>query len=122
MSESYESLVKSYLPMSEPGFLLLSSLLTPLHGYGIMQSVSEQTGGRINLGAGTVYTLLYKMEQDKMIEVISEQDRRKIYHITPLGQKVLLAECDRINQIARLAAKAESIIMDHNTPILLGEI
>ena len=119
MSEIYESLIKTYLPMSEPSFLLLSSLIEPLHGYGIMQNVNEQTLGRVSLGAGTVYTVLYKMEQDKLIEVVSEQDRRKIYQITHIGKKVLMAECDRINQIARIAARVESEILDNNGPKLL---
>lgn len=45
-----DRLVKSYLPMSEPSFLLLSSLLEERHGYGIMQYVEQITGGRVSWG------------------------------------------------------------------------
>ena len=82
-----EQLVKSYLPMSEASFLVLFSLKEPLHGYGIMQRVSELTGGRVNLGAGTVYTILYKMECDGLIESVSVVERRKVYRITETGKK-----------------------------------
>ena len=97
--------MKNYVPMSEPGFLLLMSLVTPRHGYGIMQSVQELTGGRVSMGASTFYTILYKMEQDGLIEVASEADRRKIYQITPQGREVLSAETRRVTQLAALASE-----------------
>ncbi len=103
MQETYERLLKIYSPMSEQSFLLLSSLLNPLHGYGIMQTVSRMTDNRVNLGSGTVYTLLYKMEQDNLIKVIDEYDRRKIYSITPMGKKILAAECERTFKLATIA-------------------
>lgn len=57
-----------------------------------MQFISLQTEGRVTLGASTVYTLLYKMEQDGLVEVKSEIDRRKVYSITEDGMTVLRAE------------------------------
>lgn len=103
MNERMEKLLKSYIPLSEPSFLLLSSLVEERHGYGIMQRVAEITSGRVSLGAGTVYTILYKMEQDGLIEVISEVDRRKIYRITPVGKRILTAECSRLQELAAIA-------------------
>ena len=98
-----EQLLKSYLPMSEPSFLLLSTLVDNLHGYGVMQRVAEMTGGRVNLGAGTVYTILYKMENDGLIKVVQEIDRRKIYKITSIGMEVLKAEANRLIELSRIA-------------------
>ncbi len=95
----YENIIKSYLPMSEQGFLLLFSLQEERHGYAIMQYATELTGGRVNMGAGTVYTMLYKMESDGMIEVVREADRRKVYKITDVGMAVLYAESSRIAQL-----------------------
>ncbi len=103
MNDRMEKLLKSYIPLSEPSFLLLSSLVEERHGYGIMQRVADITSGRVSLGAGTVYTILYKMEQDGLIEVISEVDRRKIYKITPVGKKILHAECSRLQELAVIA-------------------
>lgn len=94
-----EQLIKNYIPMSEASFLLLSSLLHPSHGYGIMQTVSSMTGGRVNLGAGTVYTILYKMENDGLIEAVSEVERKKIYQITDVGYDILCTERSRIAQL-----------------------
>lgn len=92
MGFSTEELIERYLPMSEQSFLLLLCLTEPRHGYGIMQMVLEQSGGRISLGPSTVYTILYKMEQDGLIEVVSEVERRKVYRITAQGRAVLDAE------------------------------
>lgn len=96
MDERLEKLIDTYLPMSEQSFLLLLSLLTPAHGYKIMQTISEKSNGRIIMGPSTVYTLLYKMEQDGLIRVSSEVERRKIYEITDFGIGVLLAENRRL--------------------------
>ena len=104
MSPEAEKLMKSYIPMSEPSFLLLSTLVEELHGYGIMHKASEVTGGRVALGAGTVYTILYKMECDGLIRVVQEAGRRKIYRITPVGVEVLKAESNRIMELSRVAA------------------
>ena len=102
-----EQLVKSYLPMSEASFLVLFSLKEPLHGYGIMQRVSELTGGRVNLGAGTVYTILYKMECDGLMESVSVVERRKVYRITETGQKILSAEQMRLRQLCAIMDKTQ---------------
>jgi len=69
------------------------------HGYAIMQHVKELTKGRIVLGAGTVYSSLGKLESDGLIEGIREEERRKIYAITPLGTQILREEADRIAEL-----------------------
>lgn len=98
-----EQLIKSYLPMTEQGFLLLFSLTEERHGYGIMQYVQELTEGRVCLGPGTVYTMLYKMENDGLIATVREQDRRKVYRITQTGRAVLGAEGARLRGLAAVA-------------------
>lgn len=105
MEERKLKLIESYLPMSEQSFLLLLCLTEPRHGYGIMQMVSEQTKGRVTLGPSTVYTILYKMEQDGLIEVISEVDRRKVYTITDDGKSVLCEEASRLSALSQYAQK-----------------
>lgn len=110
MDETIRKLISSYLPMSEQSFLLLLCLTEPRHGYGIMQMVLEQSQGRVSLGPSTVYTILYKMEQDGLIEVVSEVDRRKVYEITYAGRQVLLAETSRITELSRYARQ----VMEHN--------
>ncbi len=103
MSPAAERLAESWLPMSEPGFLILLFLQKPRHGYALMQLAGETTGGRVSLGPSTVYTILYKMEQDGLIRVMSAVDRRKVYCITETGREVLRAETDRLDAMLRLA-------------------
>lgn len=105
MQESLEKLLSSYIPMSEQSFLILLSLLQPRHGYGIMQIVAEESDGRINLGPSTVYTVLYKMEQDGLIEVVSEEDRRKVYLIRKEGRYLLEAESKRLESLSKISKK-----------------
>ncbi|HWP50996.1 MAG TPA: PadR family transcriptional regulator [Clostridia bacterium] len=103
MDEITQKMISDYLPMSEQSFLLLLCLTEPRHGYGIMQMVLEQSHGRVSLGPSTVYTILYKMEQDGLIEVVKEVDRRKVYAITYVGRQVLLAEAERVAALSRYA-------------------
>ncbi len=112
MDQSLQKLISAYLPMSEQSFLLLLCLTEPRHGYGIMQMVLEQSHGRVSLGPSTVYTILYKMEQDGLIEVVKEVDRRKVYAITYTGRQVLHAEAERI---AGLSKHAQQILAQSGT-------
>ncbi|MEG2143789.1 MAG: PadR family transcriptional regulator [Oscillospiraceae bacterium] len=103
MDERLEKLISTYLPMSEQSFLLLLCLLTPAHGYKIMQTIGEKSNGRILMGPSTVYTLLYKMEQDGLIKVSKEVERRKVYEITDFGLGVLLAENSRLKALVEVS-------------------
>ena len=103
-----EKLLAGYLPMSEPSFLILLSLLEPRHGYGIMQRVLERTQGRVSLGAGTVYTILLRMERDGLISVVCEKERRKVYQIEPPGRQLLEWEIARLEQLVRLAREDQT--------------
>ena len=105
MTKTKKELIAAYLPMSEPSFLLLLFLLEPRHGYALMQMAQEETHGRVVLGSSTVYTILYKMEQDDLIEVVNEVDRRKVYQITDTGKEILYAEMDRLDAALRLAVE-----------------
>lgn len=88
-----------YIPMSETMLYILLSLREERHGYAIMLHVKELTGGRITLGAGTIYSSLGKLEGDGLIDALNEEDRRKTYRITPLGLDILKIETVRINEL-----------------------
>jgi DNA-binding PadR family transcriptional regulator len=96
---SLEKARKRYIPMSETMFYILFSLKQERHGYAIMQHVKKLTEGRIILGAGTVYSSLGKLESDGLIESAREEERRKIYTITPLGNEILQEEISRITEL-----------------------
>ena len=94
---------KVYVPMTETGFYILFCLQTPNHGYGIVQRVEKLTDGEIRLAPGTMYGSLSKMEKDGVIRFIREEDKRKIYKITPLGEEVLALEIKRIERLYKIA-------------------
>ncbi|MGG1519505.1 PadR family transcriptional regulator [Paenibacillus oryzisoli] len=96
---SQSKLYQQYLPMSETAYYILLSLTEIRHGYGIIQFVEELTGGRIRLGPGTIYGSLSRMEKDKLIKAVAEEDRRKLYQITPSGIELLKLEIARLKEL-----------------------
>jgi PadR family transcriptional regulator len=79
-----ERFVKSFLDL----FVLDLLDDSPKHGYEIMRELKNRTGTRI--GAGTLYPLLYELEERKLVagEWNSPNRRsRKIYKITDQGAK-----------------------------------
>ena len=98
---------KVYVPMTETAFYILLCLRTPNHGYGIVQMVEKMTGGTIRLAPGTMYGSLSKMEKDGVIRFIREEEKRKIYQITKLGEELLCIELQRIRRLYQIAEEAE---------------
>ena len=92
---------KVYVPMTETGFYILFCLQKPNHGYGIVQQVEKLTEGEIRLAPGTMYGTLSKMEKDGIIRFVREEEKRKIYEITELGEEVLQLEMKRIRRLYR---------------------
>ena len=92
---------KVYVPMTETGFYILFCLQKPNHGYGIVQMTERLTDGEIRLAPGTMYGSLSKMEKDGLIRFVSEEDKRKIYEMTELGNEVLPLELKRIESLYR---------------------
>ena len=92
---------KVYVPMTETGFYILLCLREEAHGYSIVQQVEEMTQGEIRISPGTLYGSVSKMEKDKLIEFVREEEKRKIYCITDLGKEVLELEMKRIERLYR---------------------
>ena len=90
---------KVYVPMTETSFYILLCLRAPNHGYGVVQAVKEMTNGEIVLAPGTMYGSLSKMEKDKIIKFVREEEKRKLYSITELGEEVLDLEMKRIERL-----------------------
>lgn len=97
---------RAYAPMSETAYYILLSLTEPRHGYGIMQHVEAITDGRLRLGAGTLYGSLSRMEKDRLIAVVAEEQRRKIYQINAAGKKLLQIEIGRLRELLTNGVKA----------------
>ena len=79
-----DRMVKSFLDL----FVLDLLDGSPKHGYEIMRELKNRTGTRI--GAGTLYPLLYALEERRLVdgEWNSPNRRsRKIYKLTEPGAK-----------------------------------
>ena len=61
----------------------------PRHGYEIIKELEEQFGGAYSPSAGTVYPTLTLLEDLGYASVIPEEGGKKVYSITPEGQKYL---------------------------------
>ena len=94
-----EKIKRVYIPMTETGFYILFCLQEEMHGYNIVQKVKQMTGGEINIGAGTMYGSFSKMEKDGLIRFVREEEKRKLYKITELGEEVLNIELKRIERL-----------------------
>lgn len=102
-----EHIKKVYVPMTETGFYILLCLREEAHGYSIVKKTEELTRGEIRLSPGTLYGSLSKMEKDGLIVFLREEEKRKLYHITPLGEQVLALEQKRIARLYRSMKEAE---------------
>jgi DNA-binding PadR family transcriptional regulator len=104
------------LPLTPPVFHILLALAEEeRHGYGIMQDVARQTSDSLQLGPGTLYGCLKRMLVAGMVEESDvrpdpelDDERRRYYRMTALGQRVVRAEAQRLAD-AVLAAKARRL-------------
>jgi DNA-binding PadR family transcriptional regulator len=92
--------VADALPLREPTFLILTALASgPAHGYGILRSVEDMSGGRVRLRAGTLYGALARLEGEGYVELDREESEggpvRRYYRLSGTGRRLLAAEADR---------------------------
>ena len=90
------------LALTEATYYILLSLVSPRHGYGIMQLTEELSRGRVHLAAGTLYGALNALcTKGWIIQLPSEDEsRRKEYRLTEKGLQVLKNETARLRELA----------------------
>ena len=86
--------------LSEPMYFILLALIRPMHGYEIMQTVSVISHERVKVGAGTLYALLTRFENEEIVRRVSDDGRRKIYELTDKGRELLDREYARLKNSA----------------------
>lgn len=97
-------------PLTEALFYILLAVRRPVHGYGIIQEVSELTGGRVNLGPGTLYGAINSLLERGWIVLYSAElgsRRKKEYVITSEGREIFAAELRRLRELVRNGEKME---------------
>lgn len=65
---------------------------SPRHGYDIMKTLSERSEGVFDLGQGTIYPLLYSLEEERLVksrESVVNGRTRRVYSLTARGRKRL---------------------------------
>jgi len=87
---------KEFETLTPQMYYILLVLMQPRHGYEIMNEISRLTDGQINVGAGTLYTLLARFEAEGYITLKNIVDRKKIYKITNAGKRKLKEETDKL--------------------------
>ena len=108
-------------PLPWAAFQILLSLADEdLHGYGIMRQVAEQTGGRLRLGPGTLYSSVRSLLEEGLIAEIEQQadakpgeERRRYYRLTPAGRKLARSEAERLADLLRVARSKKILRGDY---------
>jgi DNA-binding PadR family transcriptional regulator len=92
-----------FLPLQEPTLYILLSLRGgEKHGYAILKDIAELSEKRIKMSTGTLYSALYRLLDQGLIEQIESTDvvrGKKSYRLTPSGMEVLDAEVGRMKQL-----------------------
>jgi len=86
---------------ADPSMLVLASLADgPKHGYAITQDVAAQVG--VQMGPGTLYGAIARLEERGMIEALPPEDRRRPYKITQAGAAELAHAAAKMRAVAEL--------------------
>ncbi|MFL5576710.1 MAG: PadR family transcriptional regulator [Gemmatimonadaceae bacterium] len=70
----------------------------PRHGYEVIRALEEKLGGVYTPSAGTVYPTLQLLEDEGYVRVV-ETDGKKVYHVTPEGERYLEEHGDLLDEI-----------------------
>lgn len=105
---------RSFLPLTPRVLHVLLALAEgPVHGYGVILAVQRLTDGLIVLRTGTLYVLIRRLLDQKLIHEADarpapddDDDRRIYYSLTTLGQQVLDAESQRLSSVVSTARRA----------------
>jgi len=80
-----------------------------MHGYAIMQSIVDRSGGQIRILPGTLYSTVKKLVAEGLIEECaapsdadSEDARRRYYRVTQFGRTAVKAQTERLALLVKL--------------------
>lgn len=87
---------EQFQTLTEPMYYILLALTEECCGVDIMEKVETLSSGRVKVGPGTLYAMLSRFEENKIIRRTAEEGRRKSYIITELGMEMLWKEYERL--------------------------
>ena len=82
--------------LTEQMFYTLLCLKEECYGMDILDRVPAMTNQRVNVGSGTLYTLLEQFLEAEMIRETKVEGRRRSYILTAKGREMLEKECARL--------------------------
>lgn len=99
----------SFLPLPQAQFHVLVALTEgDKHGYAIMQAVERSSNGIVRMGPATLYGTLKRLVEQGFAEELpyrpapGDDQRRRYYRLSGLGQQVCAAEADRLASLVRV--------------------
>lgn len=101
----------AFTPLKQSTYRVLLALADgELHGYAIMQALSDMTDGRETILPGTLYAALARMADDGLVETTqgpadeaSGGPKRRCYQRTSFGRAVARAESERLRALLDIA-------------------
>jgi DNA-binding PadR family transcriptional regulator len=82
----------------ESKFLLMDALRDgPKHGYEIIKSLEERSGGQYAPSPGVVYPTLQFLAEAGLVRAEQDGDRR-VFHLTEAGERELDAHADEVTE------------------------
>lgn len=114
---------QDFLPLPSSSFHVLLVLADDeRHGYAIMREVERISEGAVRMGPGTLYGTIKRLLEMGLVEESGERpdpelddERRRYYRITGLGERVVTAE------VRRLSTMIERSVLKRLSP-RLGEV
>ena len=111
---------QKFIPLKTHWFHIMLSLAGgEQHGYGIMQEVLNRTTGKVRLWPATLYGSIKRLIEAELIEESDERPapelddaRRRYYRLTPLGRRVLDAECERLQELVRTIRVKQAMVTE----------
>jgi DNA-binding PadR family transcriptional regulator len=84
--------------------LILSGLADgPKHGYALTKDIETFAG--VRLAPGTLYEALSRLEDQRLIEALDREDRRRPYRLTAAGAAALREHLDRQRRVANVGLR-----------------
>lgn len=90
---------EQFQTLTEQMYYILLALIKPRCGVDISQKAMDISAGRIQIGPGTLYTLLAKFEKEEMIREVKVEGRKRYYQITERGRRMLEEEYKRLETL-----------------------
>jgi DNA-binding PadR family transcriptional regulator len=90
--------------MADPTLLILASLAAgDKHGHAMIADIREFAG--VELGPGTLYGAITRLEERGFINALAVDDRRRPYRLTAAGRAHLEAQLAALEPIVRAATR-----------------